>query len=209
MCVCVVCLQLNNIRSHLTSTNQRLAALSAELSLKRARALSQQQEIKEKELQVRGGLVRLQRIPCSHDCVIHESKLCDLSSTFSLSVSHCLSNLFLSLSTDRDRSRQSVSKLNPHCVPSFTSNPLILLICTVKINQVVNTDKIIFIDELIKIKKKNSSGFIKMKKCQRELLSRSCLPPPAGQVTGNKAPVSRSVSDCVLNHGQGWLLRTL
>lgn len=40
--------------------------------------------------------------------------------------------LFLSLSTDRDRRHQKVPQIISHCVPSFTSNPFILLICTAK-----------------------------------------------------------------------------
>ncbi|KAF0029668.1 hypothetical protein F2P81_018773 [Scophthalmus maximus] len=44
--------QLNNLRTHTINTNRRLMAISAELSVKQAVALSQQQEIKEKELQM-------------------------------------------------------------------------------------------------------------------------------------------------------------
>uniref|UniRef100_A0A4W6D6B7 Coiled-coil domain containing 146 n=1 Tax=Lates calcarifer TaxID=8187 RepID=A0A4W6D6B7_LATCA len=46
--------KLNDLRTHIINTNRRLMAVSAELSVKQAAALSQQQEIKEKELQVRG-----------------------------------------------------------------------------------------------------------------------------------------------------------
>ncbi|XP_040886163.1 coiled-coil domain-containing protein 146 [Toxotes jaculatrix] len=44
--------KLNNLRTHIINTNRRLMAISAELSMKQAAALSQQQEIKEKELQM-------------------------------------------------------------------------------------------------------------------------------------------------------------
>uniref|UniRef100_A0A8D3BFW8 Coiled-coil domain containing 146 n=1 Tax=Scophthalmus maximus TaxID=52904 RepID=A0A8D3BFW8_SCOMX len=44
--------KLNNLRTHTINTNRRLMAISAELSVKQAVALSQQQEIKEKELQM-------------------------------------------------------------------------------------------------------------------------------------------------------------
>uniref|UniRef100_A0A3Q3RYK6 Coiled-coil domain containing 146 n=1 Tax=Mastacembelus armatus TaxID=205130 RepID=A0A3Q3RYK6_9TELE len=44
--------KLNDLRIHLINTNNRLMAVSAELSMKQAAALSEQQEIKEKELQM-------------------------------------------------------------------------------------------------------------------------------------------------------------
>ncbi|XP_028250980.1 coiled-coil domain-containing protein 146 isoform X2 [Parambassis ranga] len=44
--------KLNELRSNITSANHRLMAVAAELSMKQAAALSQQQEIKERELQV-------------------------------------------------------------------------------------------------------------------------------------------------------------
>nr|XP_020455145.1 coiled-coil domain-containing protein 146 isoform X2 [Monopterus albus] len=44
--------ELNNLRIHIVNTNHRLMAVSAELSMKQAAALSQLQEIKEKELQM-------------------------------------------------------------------------------------------------------------------------------------------------------------
>ncbi|XP_018540672.1 coiled-coil domain-containing protein 146 [Lates calcarifer] len=44
--------KLNDLRTHIINTNRRLMAVSAELSVKQAAALSQQQEIKEKELQM-------------------------------------------------------------------------------------------------------------------------------------------------------------
>ncbi|XP_039999073.1 coiled-coil domain-containing protein 146 isoform X2 [Xiphias gladius] len=44
--------KLNDLRTHIINTNSRLMAVSAELSMKQATALSQQQEIKEKELQM-------------------------------------------------------------------------------------------------------------------------------------------------------------
>ncbi|XP_071358990.1 coiled-coil domain-containing protein 146 [Trachinotus anak] len=44
--------KLNNLRTHIINTSHRLMAVSAELSMKQAAALSQQQEIKEKELQM-------------------------------------------------------------------------------------------------------------------------------------------------------------
>uniref|UniRef100_A0A672JQL3 Uncharacterized protein n=1 Tax=Salarias fasciatus TaxID=181472 RepID=A0A672JQL3_SALFA len=44
--------QLNDCQADIININQRLRAVSAELSMKRAIALSQQQQIKEKELQV-------------------------------------------------------------------------------------------------------------------------------------------------------------
>jgi len=52
-CVCVVRLQLNELRTHVADTNRRLMAASAELSVKQAAALSLRQEIRERELQVR------------------------------------------------------------------------------------------------------------------------------------------------------------
>ncbi|XP_049423270.1 coiled-coil domain-containing protein 146 isoform X2 [Epinephelus fuscoguttatus] len=44
--------KLNELRTHIIDTNHRLMAVSAELSMKQAAALSLQQEIKEKELQM-------------------------------------------------------------------------------------------------------------------------------------------------------------
>nr|XP_046235156.1 coiled-coil domain-containing protein 146 isoform X2 [Scatophagus argus] len=44
--------KLNELRSHIIDTNQRMMAVSAELSMKQAAALSLQQEIKEKEHQM-------------------------------------------------------------------------------------------------------------------------------------------------------------
>ncbi|XP_056280649.1 coiled-coil domain-containing protein 146 isoform X2 [Pseudoliparis swirei] len=51
-CVCVVRLQLNELRTHVADTNRRLMAASAELSVKQAAALSLRQEIRERELQM-------------------------------------------------------------------------------------------------------------------------------------------------------------
>ncbi|XP_047431349.1 coiled-coil domain-containing protein 146 isoform X2 [Mugil cephalus] len=44
--------KLNELRTNIINTNQRMMALSAELSVKQAAALSQQQQIKERELQM-------------------------------------------------------------------------------------------------------------------------------------------------------------
>ncbi|KAG7497280.1 hypothetical protein JOB18_034699 [Solea senegalensis] len=44
--------KLNNLRTHIINANRRLMAVSAELSMKQAAALSQQQGIKERELQM-------------------------------------------------------------------------------------------------------------------------------------------------------------
>nr|XP_015813462.2 LOW QUALITY PROTEIN: coiled-coil domain-containing protein 146 [Nothobranchius furzeri] len=44
--------KLNEVRTNIVSTNHRLMAISAELSIKQAAALSQQQQIKDKELQM-------------------------------------------------------------------------------------------------------------------------------------------------------------
>lgn len=68
-CVCVLYLQLNVVRTHIIDTNHRLMAISAELSMKQATALSLQQEIKEKEHQVRAQLFlsvshRLSHLAC-------------------------------------------------------------------------------------------------------------------------------------------------
>ncbi|XP_029017231.1 coiled-coil domain-containing protein 146 [Betta splendens] len=58
--------KLNQLRIDINDTNQRLMAVSAELSVKQAVALSQQQEIKEKELQMDRCQRRLEegRSPC-------------------------------------------------------------------------------------------------------------------------------------------------
>lgn len=55
MCLCVF-LQLNEARTNIMDTNHRLMALAAEFSIKQATTLSLQQEIKEKEHQVRALL---------------------------------------------------------------------------------------------------------------------------------------------------------
>ncbi|XP_072233448.1 coiled-coil domain-containing protein 146 [Leuresthes tenuis] len=51
--------KLNEVRTNIIDTNHRLMAVSAELSMKQAAALSQQQQIKEKELQMDGCQRRL------------------------------------------------------------------------------------------------------------------------------------------------------
>lgn len=48
-------LQLNELRTDINNANRQLMAISAELSVKQAAALAQQQEISERELQVRNG----------------------------------------------------------------------------------------------------------------------------------------------------------
>lgn len=60
--------QLNEFRAHIMDTNQRLMAVSAELSMKQAAVLSLQQEIKEKEHQVRS---RPRILPSASHCGSH------------------------------------------------------------------------------------------------------------------------------------------
>lgn len=66
MCV-LFFLQLNELRSHIMVIDHRTMAASAELSVAQAVALSLQQEIKEKEIQVRGGGGRSQLKPWDPD----------------------------------------------------------------------------------------------------------------------------------------------
>uniref|UniRef100_A0A3P8TLV6 Coiled-coil domain containing 146 n=1 Tax=Amphiprion percula TaxID=161767 RepID=A0A3P8TLV6_AMPPE len=61
--------KLNELRTNIINTNHRMMAVSAELSMKQAVALSQQQQMKEKELQVRGVLPALNIIPASAVCL--------------------------------------------------------------------------------------------------------------------------------------------
>uniref|UniRef100_A0A8C6KS33 Coiled-coil domain containing 146 n=1 Tax=Nothobranchius furzeri TaxID=105023 RepID=A0A8C6KS33_NOTFU len=61
--------KLNEVRTNIVSTNHRLMAISAELSIKQAAALSQQQQIKDKELQVRQDHVT--HLPYSSQCRPH------------------------------------------------------------------------------------------------------------------------------------------
>lgn len=63
VCLCVF-LQLNEVRSNIMDTDHRLMALAAEFSIKQATALSLQQEIKEKEHQVRALLHSQSVSPC-------------------------------------------------------------------------------------------------------------------------------------------------
>ena len=48
-----MCLQLNAVRSQSAATNQRLMAVAAELSMRQAQALALEQEVLERQQQVR------------------------------------------------------------------------------------------------------------------------------------------------------------
>lgn len=79
MSVCVwvggcVFFQLNEVRTNIMDTNHRLMAVTAELSMKQAMTLSLQQEIKEREHQVRPlqHFISPNQSPCSsHFCLLH------------------------------------------------------------------------------------------------------------------------------------------
>lgn len=77
-------------------------AASAELSMKQAAALTQQQQIKEKELQVREGPGPRQK-QRFHNTVTLKSSLLFANSSLSLPPSFSIVFPHLSLSTDHDR----------------------------------------------------------------------------------------------------------
>lgn len=110
-------------------------AVSAELSMKQAVALSQQQEIREKELQVRD-------LSCSHSSHTihpqHHSGKQTVILVAHLSLSFPLFfPLFLSLSTDRNR--RSVSKIISDCASLF--KPISLAHLHSRISQGINTEQ--------------------------------------------------------------------
>lgn len=127
--VCVVCLQLNELRTHIIDTNHRLMAVSAELSMKQAAALCLQHEIKERELQVRVGPSWTHS---THHNLILESKNSDCGFILP-SVSRCLNHYSChSPLTAIEKRAKSASQIISYCDPSFTSDTCIQLICTIK-----------------------------------------------------------------------------
>lgn len=114
-----------------------MMAVYAELSMKQAAALSLQQELKEKELQVRGGP--------SHSLTAHtvhpQQHETDVGCTFSPQPPTVLPIIPVTLHRPRSKGAKSDSTIMSRCVPSSTLNPIYLAYLHSKTNQEANTQR--------------------------------------------------------------------